>query len=61
MPYTLFNIKDNKQLKHPKKGVWRTDSRQEAEESLLDLYDYLFAVGMGHLKENFAVVEIKDY
>ncbi len=60
MPYTLFNIKDNKQLQHPKKGVWLTESRQEADEALLDLYDYLSAVGMEHMKDNFAVIEVGD-
>ena len=59
MPYTLFNIKDNKQLKRSTAGEeWATDSKQEAEEALQDLYDYLAAVGMSHMKENFAVVQV---
>ncbi len=58
MPYTLFNIQDNKQLKHPQKGDWHTNSKQEADEALLDFYDYLNAVGMGHMKNNFTVIEV---
>ena len=58
MPYTLFNIRDNKQLKHPADSVWRINDRKDAEAALLDLYDYLDAAKIEYLKEDFTVMEI---
>jgi len=55
--YTLYNIKDERPLRHPKVGLWYTMDKQEADEALLDFFDYLKVVGMEHLKENFCVME----
>jgi hypothetical protein len=56
--YTLWNIKDQKALKHPKFGLWSCGNEGEAEAALGDLHDYLDATGMGHLKSNFTFIEI---
>jgi len=62
--YVLWNKKDKRLFKHPRYGIWSTDSKQLAEETLLDLHDALDGIGMGHVKENITYVdveEIKEY
>ena len=57
--FTLYNKNNKKPLRHPKIGLWYTNSAEEADQALGDLFSYLDYVGMSHLKENFSVIEVE--
>lgn len=60
MSYTLFNKSNNKELTHPKIGVWLTNDKKEADEMLSSFYEYLDSINLSKLKENICVIEIDD-
>lgn len=59
--YALFNKVLNKKLSHPKTGLWYTTSLEEANAMLKSCVEYLEAYNLGALKDNFTIIEIKEY
>ncbi len=55
--YTLLNKSTGKKLKHPVVGLWFTPDLQEAIDALKDCHQYLDAVGLGHMKDEFIVAD----
>jgi len=60
MAYTLFNKETNKDLIHPKVGLWFTNNLKEAEEMLAACYEYLDSINLSQIKESIVIKEIKD-
>lgn len=58
--YTLWNVKDNKSLKHPTIGVWRTYSKTEALSALSSLISFLNLSKISYDKDNFIVKELEN-
>lgn len=58
--YTLYNKKLDRQLVHPKIGLWFTNNYQEAEEMLQSCHEYVDAMNMSFLKDNFQIVELTE-
>jgi hypothetical protein len=58
--YVLWNKKDKRIFKHPRYGIWSSESRQEVEEALLDLKEALDDVGMGHLKKYLHIADYEE-
>jgi hypothetical protein len=56
--YTLYNKMLGRFLKHPKDGVWASDSEEEAQELLTSAKEYVKAVGIPEMAEELTVVEI---
>lgn len=53
--YTLFNASTNTKLKHPRVGLWFTNSLPEAREMLEACYKYLDAVNIPSMKEHIVI------
>lgn len=56
--YTLFNKELNRFLKHPKDGVWATESFEDAEKLLESAKEYVRAVGMPEIADYITILEI---
>lgn len=56
--YTLFNRELNKFLKHPKDGVWATDSFEDAQKILEAAKQYCAAVGIPEVADQLTIMEI---
>jgi len=55
--YSLLNTSTGKKLTHPKIGLWFTTDLTEAQNALKDCHQYLDAVGLGTMKDQFVVVD----
>lgn len=60
MAYTLFNKETNKNLIHPKVGLWFTNNLKEAEEMLASCYEYLDSINLSEIKEKISIIEVQD-
>jgi len=58
--YTLYNKKLDKRLTHPKVGLWYTPSLDEAKDMLKACHEYLEATHIGHLSNDFIVIEVES-
>jgi len=56
MTYTLRNKKLERNLMHPRIGLWFTSQLQEAKDMLQSCYEYLDASHLSFLKPDFVVV-----
>jgi hypothetical protein len=56
--YTLFNKELNRFLKHPKDGVWATESFEDAEKLLEAAKEYVRAVGMPEIADYITILEV---
>ena len=55
--YTLWNRKEQRAFRWPANEIWTIDSKEEAQQSLNDLFQYLEETGLEHLESNFMVLE----
>lgn len=60
MYYCIFNKILHKKLTHPAVGLWYTPRKEEAEEMLVSLNEYLIAINKPDLKENFCIIEFES-
>jgi hypothetical protein len=58
--YTLFNKRLNRQLTHPKVGLWFTNDLKEAEEMLQACKEYVQAIGVPSILEDFEIMELSS-
>lgn len=58
--YTLWNNQEKRAFRHPDKHLVEYKTKDESEQALSDLFDYLRAVGLTHLIPNFRVVKTSD-
>lgn len=58
--YTLYNKRIQRNLVHPKIGLWYTEDRNKAEEMLEDCRRYVLSIGAKELVDDFIVVEIDE-
>lgn len=58
--YILFNKELERVLKHPKDGVWTSESYEEAQELLVAAKEYAKAIGVPEVGENLIIMEINN-
>lgn len=56
--YTLYNKELNRFLKHPKDGIWASDSLEEAQELLKSAQEYVKAIGVPELVDKLTIIEV---
>jgi hypothetical protein len=59
MNYTLLNKRLNRRLTHPAVGLWFTPRLDEAQDMLKACHEYLHACNLGHLAEDFVIVDVE--
>lgn len=60
MTYGLYNKKLDRRLTHPVVGMWFTKEYKEAEDMLVACYEYLESSGLGHMKDDFAIINVES-
>lgn len=60
MAYTLFNKRLNRKLTHPKVGLWFTTDIKEAEDMLKSCKEYIRAIGVDQIINDFEIIEINE-
>lgn len=58
--YTLYNTELKRFLKHPKDGVWASDSREEADALLESAKEYVRAIGVPEIATKLTILEISE-
>lgn len=60
MTYVLYNKELQRYLKHPKDGVWASQSLEEAQDLLDAAKAYVKAVGVPELADNLTILEVES-
>lgn len=60
MDYTILNKKNQKRLMYRKATVWTTPHLKEAVDMLKDFKEYLKAVHLESLQDDFVVIEVES-
>jgi hypothetical protein len=58
MNYTLYNKQLQRKLVHPIVGLWSTSSLEEAEKMLAACHEYLCAINLADLKDEFVIIDV---
>ena len=59
MPYSLYNISNNKKLTHPKVGLWFTNNLDEAKEMLKYFHEYLDSSTLSEMKKDICIINLE--
>ena len=60
MTYGLYNKKLDRRLSHPVVGMWFTKEYKEAEDMLDACHEYLDSSGLGHMKDDFTIIDAES-
>lgn len=56
--FTLYNRELKRFLKHPKDGIWATESFEDAEKILAAAKEYVVAIGVPEIADHLSIMEV---